>query len=194
MHSPDTRLITRALEAVGELLEDEGAQAAIVVVGGTALNLLGVVERATFDVDVIARAEGLATGTLLLRPASPLPEALSRAATRVARDFGLPPSWMNAEVSAQWSQGLPPITLEETTWRTFGGLTIGLVGRRPMVALKLFAAVDRGRQSVHVQDLLALTPTDEDLDQAADWVKGQDASLDFGGMVEEVIRHVRESR
>jgi len=194
MQNPDVSLITRALDAVGELLEEEGEEVAIVVVGGTALNLLGVVERATFDVDVIARAEGLTAGTLLLRPASPLPEALNRAAARVARDFGLDPSWMNSEVSAQWSQGLPPITLEETTWRTFGGLTVGLAGRRPMVALKLFAAVDRGPRSVHLQDLLILAPTDEELDQAADWVKRQDASPNFAGMVEEVIRHVRQRR
>ena len=37
----------QALTAVGEILAAEGKSAAIVIVGGAALNLLGVVDRAT---------------------------------------------------------------------------------------------------------------------------------------------------
>ncbi|MGH9258861.1 MAG: DUF6036 family nucleotidyltransferase, partial [Acidimicrobiales bacterium] len=44
------------LQATGELLARRGERAAIVIVGGTALNLLGVVARVTRDVDVIAKA------------------------------------------------------------------------------------------------------------------------------------------
>ena len=47
----------QALTAVGEILAAEGKSAAIVIVGGAALNLLGVVDRATRDVDVMALAE-----------------------------------------------------------------------------------------------------------------------------------------
>ncbi len=43
--------LDKALQGVGELLARRGDEAAIVVVGGTALNLLGVVERYTRDVD-----------------------------------------------------------------------------------------------------------------------------------------------
>jgi hypothetical protein len=51
----DTTLpLDQALHAVGQLLARRGQGAAIVVVGGTALNLLQVVARATRDVDVIA--------------------------------------------------------------------------------------------------------------------------------------------
>ena len=46
--------IERALRAVGELLTAERAEVGIIVVGGTALNLLGIVERTTRDVDVLA--------------------------------------------------------------------------------------------------------------------------------------------
>ena len=42
--------LDRALSATGELLARRGQTAAIVVVGGTALNLLGVIERFTSDV------------------------------------------------------------------------------------------------------------------------------------------------
>ena len=50
----DTIPLDQALRATGEVLARRGQSAAIVVVGGTALNLLHVVERATRDVDVIA--------------------------------------------------------------------------------------------------------------------------------------------
>jgi hypothetical protein len=45
-----------ALARVGELLAADGEAFALVVLGGAALNLLGIVERATRDVDVLASA------------------------------------------------------------------------------------------------------------------------------------------
>ena len=39
--------------------------------------------------------------------------------------------------------------------------------RSALLALKLFAAVDRGPRSVHMQDLLALRPTSLELKDAA---------------------------
>ena len=47
--------IEKALDALGELLTAEGTEFGIVVLGGAALNLLGIVERTTRDVDVLAR-------------------------------------------------------------------------------------------------------------------------------------------
>jgi len=49
--------VERALDAVGQILQAEGAKFAIIVIGGAALQLLGVVDRATRDVDVVALAE-----------------------------------------------------------------------------------------------------------------------------------------
>jgi hypothetical protein len=90
----DTRTqLDQALRATGELLARRGQTAAVVVVGGTALNLLRVVERVTRDVDVIATAtlppEGPPTGIL---PPEPLPKALTDVIGTVARDLGLPPT------------------------------------------------------------------------------------------------------
>jgi hypothetical protein len=59
-----TFTLDRALRALGELLERRKATAAIVVVGGTALNLLGIVQRSTRDVDVIAVATPEPAGSL----------------------------------------------------------------------------------------------------------------------------------
>lgn len=191
----DTSGIREALEALGELLAADGERFAVVVTGGATLNLLGVVRRATGDVDVIARADRDESGAFRLRRAEPFPPALRNAIRTVARDLDLAEDWMNAAVGKQWTQGLPPATAEELTWERFGaGLDVGLVGRRTLIALKLFAAVDRGAGSVHMQDLKALEPSDDELDAAEEWVLTQDASSSWPELVTEMIEHVRANR
>jgi len=72
------------LGALAEQLLSLSEPQEIVVIGGTALTALGLVDRATKDVDVLA----IATAGELL-PAKPLPDALAVARDRVARDFDL---------------------------------------------------------------------------------------------------------
>jgi hypothetical protein len=94
-----------------------------VVVGGTALNLLGTVRRVTRDVDVIA------TGTFReagppeeIHPPDPLPESLLEVIATVSRDLALPADWMNTAVAGQWRTGLPPGFASRITWRQYGAL------------------------------------------------------------------------
>ncbi len=184
-----------ALAALGDLLAAEDEHIAIVVVGGATLNLLGVVQRATSDVDVIARAVRAPSGDLRLERPLPFPPALAGSIRTVARDFGLPDDWMNAVIGAQWTRGLPPGLRQDITWRQYGGaLEVGLVGRRTMIDLKLFAAVDRGPRSVHLQDLVALGPSEEELRSAAAWILTQDAAPEWASLVGEVIEHVERNR
>lgn len=189
--------LEEALQAVGELLQRESASERIVVVGGASLSLLGLVPRATRDVDVIARVDTALSNEdseiRLIRP-DPLPEPLAKAIEIVARDFRLPSNWMNTEVALQWQRGLPPSLKGDISWRQYGALGVGLAGRRSMIALKLFAAVDGGPGGVHYQDLLALVPADAELDEAAEWVVTQDASPDFKRMVGQVVERVRQER
>lgn len=188
----DTPLpIEEALGAAGDLLRAAGDEVSIVVVGGATMNLLGIVRRSTNDVDVIARAFRDREGVLRLSQAEPFPDSLRTAIRTVARDFNLPPNWMNAEVGAQWVHGLPPWILEDITWRTYGNLHVGLVGRRTLIALKLFAAVDSGPRSVHAQDLIALAPTDAEWDESRRWVATQDAYDGFPAMIDQMIEHVQ---
>lgn len=185
--------LDEVLHAVGDLLEAESQELGIVVVGGASLNLMGFVLRATDDIDVIAMAQRGARpkDVRLSPPPQPLPDVLQRAIETVARDFGLHPDWMNTEIAAQWNQGLPPWLADDLTWRRYGGLEVGLAGRRTLVALKLFAAVDQGPRSVHYQDLVALAPAPEELRDAAVWVRTQDATTEFEEMVDQVIDHVQ---
>lgn len=168
----------RALRAVGEILEAEGQSVAIVVVGGSALNLLGVVERVTRDVDVIAVGYP--------------PDA----AALVAADLGLDEDWINTGPALQWKQGLPPGLEGRVRWRRYANLNVGVVDRRDLVFLKLYAAADStGPTSVHYQDLIALRPSDEELQSARAWTLTQDASPDFHHIVDQVVHHVsRDTR
>ncbi|HEV3051855.1 MAG TPA: hypothetical protein VGX50_16225 [Longimicrobium sp.] len=186
--------IEKALRYAGDLLKSEGEEVAVVVVGGATLNLLGIVARTTRDVDVIARAYREAGGKLRLANAEPFPQALERAIQLVARDLGLDEDWMNADVGKQWVAGLPPGTEDDLEWRTYGGLRVGLVRRRTLIALKLFATVDQGAGSVHLQDLLAMAPSDAELTEAAVWVRTQDAAVEFPLLVQQVVEHVAQHR
>ncbi len=116
--------INRALAAVGELLAAGGHKLGIVVVGGTALNLLGVVHRATRDVDVLAVASRGRGPERAIQPPTPLPAALQEAVATVARDLGLAPDWLNTGVASQWETGLPPGLEGRIHWRTYGGLPL----------------------------------------------------------------------
>lgn len=101
----DANEIDSALRAVGELLAAEGAQFRIVIIGGAAMNLIGVVARATRDVDIVAMAK--AESQTLERPTEPLPAPLRDAISIVARDFELPENWLNTGPAGQWDVGLP---------------------------------------------------------------------------------------
>ena len=190
-----SKQLDEVLQAVGALLEEQDEEVGIVVVGGASLSLLGLVLRTTNDVDIIATVQPGSTRTniQLNQPPQPLPAPLQQAIAIVARDFGLPVDWMNTEIAAQWTQGLPPWISEDLTWRQYGGLLVGLAGRRTLIALKLFASIDKGSpKSVHYQDLVALKPTVDELEEAAVWVGTQDAAPEFPDMIDQVIDHVRQ--
>jgi hypothetical protein len=179
--------VETALGALGELLAADGIGASVVVVGGAALIVLGYVDRVTQDVDVIASRSEMG---VLVPPE--LSEAVWRAARTVARDFELPNDWFNTEVAAQWRGGLPPSLAHSLVWKRYGNLEVGFAGRAALIALKLFAAVDGGPGGVHFQDLVRLRATAGELAEGAVWVKTQDASPDFAGMVDEVARRAVE--
>ncbi len=185
--------LERRLAAVGEHLQAGGDRVAIVVVGGAALSLAGVVARTTRDVDVYARLDEQGPSPHFVS-AQPLPEPLARAAAKVARDFDMPADWVNAVVSPPHLASLPEGFAADLIWHQFGGLRVGVAGRRTLIALKLHAAADRDPASVHVQDLLALRPTDQELAGARAWVLQQDRGPGFPELVEGVLAHVRQAR
>ncbi len=87
---------------------------------------------------------------------------------------------------------MPPGFEERIHWVQFQGLYLGLADRYDLIFLKLYAAADsEGPTSVHYQDLMALQPTDEELDAAAQWIWTQDPSTPFARILDQVLKHAK---
>jgi len=174
----------QVLRAPGEQLEAVGRSFEPVVVGGSGLLLLGMIERSTRDVDLVA----LKAGGSLEKP-EPLPDALREARSRVARDFALPEDWLNPGPASLLDFELPAGFLNRVESRRYGGnLNVHFASRLDQIHLKLYAAVDAG-PGKHSQDLEALEPTSAELVQAARWARTHDPSPGFEKVLRRVLSH-----
>jgi len=160
----------------------------VVVCGGTALAVLGLVDRTTKDVDILAFAQG--DGDIrILEKAEPMPTWLVDAARKVARDFSLPSDWFNAGPTGQLDLGLPEGCVERLVPIRYGdALEVLYLHRLDQIHFKLFASVDRG--GYHIQDLLTLAPLEEELESAARWVLTQDVSQPFKELLQDLLSRI----
>jgi Nucleotidyltransferase of unknown function (DUF6036) len=171
------------LNALAEQLARVSASYEMIVVGGSALLALGLVSRPTKDVDVIALTDGET-----IRSARPLPADLITARDRVARDFGLPSSWLNDGPADLIRFGLPDGFLDRVERRHYGPcLTVLFASRFDQVHLKLYATVDQG-PGRHEADLRALAPTEQELIAAARWSTTHDPSDGYRSQLIQVLR------
>lgn len=134
-----------------------------VVIGGAALNLLGVVSRLTKDCDI-------------LTPEIPAQiAAAARAFAHQVRGKGgtLQDDWLNNGPASLRSQLLPE--WENRLQTVFVGQAIHLrsLGRQDLLCSKLFALCDRG---IDLADCIALKPSDHELAQLLPWLEQQDAN------------------
>jgi hypothetical protein len=172
------------LNALGEQLAAHGEHYILAVVGGSALLALGLVSRATKDVDVLAIVEDRG-----LVSAQPLPAALLDAAHTVARDFGLSDDWLNPGPTSLLDLGLPDGFYERAQHRAYGpGLEILFASRVDQIHLKLYATVDQGAGK-HFDDLEALQPTEQELLDAARWSRSHDPSEGYRSVLARVLAH-----
>jgi len=87
----DQKDVEIILSALGQQLEGLLEKPIeLLVCGGSALNILGLVRRATKDVDILAYIERNEKGEAFLIKAASLTPELVMAAKKVARDFNLP--------------------------------------------------------------------------------------------------------
>ena len=187
----DKKDVERILGALGEQLEsltDESVE--LLVCGGSALVAAGLVERTTKDVDILARVKRAKTGEISFIKAKPLNTEFITAAKKVARDFNLPESWINTGPTSAVDLGLPHGIMERVKTREFGRrLTVHFMGRYDQIHFKLYASADQGAGR-HFDDLLALSPTEEELEQAARWSMTHDVSEEYRQVLKDLLNHM----
>jgi hypothetical protein len=186
----DEQNLSKTFELLGALLAQRTSDpVSLVICGGSALIALGLIPRATQDVDIVALLDG---GKLV--SSVPLPEALVESGRLVAQEMALPADWLNAGPSSIFNetlpnQGFPNGFQNRLTRRDFGPvLSIYFVSRLDQVHFKFYAAVDQGGPSPHLTDLVGLNPTDEELRAAVDWAQLHDTSQGFMETVRLMLR------
>ena len=131
-----------------------------VIIGGAALILLGLIERATQDVDCLDPT---------------LPESIKRASIEFAKSsgsglkedlFNNGPESLKHDLSPTWKADLQ--TLYEGT-----SLRLYTLGRLDLLRSKLYAYCDRQQD---LQDCLALKPSLEELQEIRPWLIERDAN------------------
>lgn len=177
-----------ALGALGELLAARRLHYEVVLIGGGNLILRGLVTRPTTkDLDVLG---GWSPSGV--EPMHPMPAALATAIRDVALAFGLSSDWMNLGPSAILDLGVPDGFLDRLERHGYGGLVVWLADRVDMICFKLFAAVDQGVRSRHLQDLRELEPTRDELLVAARWTQTHDPSPGYRSLLRDTLAAVGE--
>ena len=168
--------ILRLLQELDQWMELEDCQAVDwVVCGGAALGLQELQNRPTRDVDVLGRWD---KAVLNVASIESFPDALLACINRVVANHpelaGLGQNWVNLGPRALAQAGLPEGFAGRLRELRIGKkLTLRLLGRRDLLALKLYAAADElgPRQEIHYADLKGLVPTYDELDWAAKWIR-----------------------
>ena len=175
-----------ALRALGGLLEARALHYEVVLIGGGNLILRGLVTRPTTkDLDLLG--EWTADG---VRPMRPMPEPLRIAVVDVARTYGLASDWVNLGPGALLDLGLPDGFLGRLERHDYDGLVAWLADRFDMICFKLYAAVDQGPRSRHLQDLNELRPDRDELLAGARWTMTHDPSPGFRSLLVETLRRL----
>lgn len=151
------------IEAFDRHLASLGLRFEGVVIGGSALVLMGVVSRHTKDFDVLMPV---------------LPEAIvnaSRDFAKLERQAGnnVVDDWLNNGpmqlgdvLPAGWNERVEPLFSGEA-------ITFSVLGRADLLKSKLFALADRG---VDIEDCLALGPTADELAECLPWLEQRDGN------------------
>ncbi len=156
----------RPKETIGrfdQYLHERGLSFEAVVIGGTALGLLGITTRETRDCDVLHPQV----------PQEVLDAAREFASEVTAEAAVLREDWLNDGPSSLID--VLPEGWQEQTEVIFKGqsITLRCLGRLDLLRSKLFALCDR---ALDLPDCLALNPTAAELDEIEPWLSEQDTN------------------
>lgn len=154
----------------GKKLRFEG-----VLIGGAALNLLGIVSRETRDCDVLDPM---------------IPKEISAAASEFGKHHStLGPEWLNNGPDSL-KKNLPKGWANRTRVLFQGtAILFHTLAREDLIKTKLFAFCDR---DIDLPDCLALKPTKDELLEAKGWVQHQDTNPRWPAHVNAKITELAE--
>jgi hypothetical protein len=167
-------LIKPVLDALDQKIMEAGEHRELIVCGGAALLVLNVTQRQTRDVDV------------LFPKLDPL---LIAAAAEIAAKFGLEAAWLNngpESLSRDLEKGWEGRAQVGYQGRS---LCIKTLGRRDLMASKLFALCDRDESDL--EDLVCLKPSLAEIDSLKPWVLEREASDLWPERVEKCFNHLK---
>lgn len=144
------------------------------LIGGAALQLLGVVSRTTKDCDI-------------LEPLIPNP--IIEAVQEFAKIKGLRSDWLNngpqsllRDLSFDWKDS-------RRTLFTGNALILYTLSKQDLLGSKLFAYLDRG---IDLDDIVKLSPTLDEISILIPWLKDRDANSDWPEYVNIKIAELKE--
>lgn len=166
--------VQEVLTALSHELSPEKGAKVLYICGGAALNLLGISSRQTADIDVLSPK---------------LDQDLKVAATRVAAQLGLKDGWLNNGpddllnyLDKNWKDRATPVF--ETAQ-----LKVYSLDRQNLLNSKIWAACDRLED---IPDVVAMAPTEEELEKAKEWVLQCDASEIWPDIVEQCLAEIKK--
>jgi hypothetical protein len=165
------------IPAFDAFLAERGLSLQATVIGGAALQLLGVITRPTTDCDVMAPA---------LTPE--IVQAADEFAATRTQD-ALQRGWLNngpaslaSTLPPGWARRLEPLYAG-------GALQLWTLGREDLLRSKLFALVDR---NIDLPDCIALRPTVAELETLLPWLEAQDGHSQWPTYVREVLERLAQ--
>ena len=160
---PQIMLPRPTIEAFDRHLLGLGLHFDGVVIGGSALALMGLIQRPTRDFDIL------------------VPE-LPQVIVVAARDFAKAQRTIGVDLLDDWLNNGPsqltavlPVGWRDRLQRVFEGqvLVLNTLGRPDLLKSKLFALCDRG---IDMSDCVALAPSAADLAECMPWLEVQDGN------------------
>lgn len=178
----DSTILERSLTLLGALLSKSSSpEISLIVCGGSSLVANRLVSRTTKDVDIIAFLDE----NKQIIKAEPFPEFLKRAADVVQIELQLPDNWLN---NGPWllinfnlsNSGLPQGFLDRLKYKKYSSsLNVYFIDRIDQIHFKLYAAADKGGPSYHLDDLISLSPDNDEIYEAVLWTFIQNPSPEF---------------
>lgn len=167
--------LEEALRTLGSVLQERKTPYSPLIVGGSGLLLLRLIDRSTGDLDVM----GMSDNGRYVKIES-LPRPLAEAAVQVAQALELSEDWLNTGPASLVDFGLPQGWEERIEVRRHDALEIHVPSRFVQICFKLNAALNnRGPDDKHFRDLRMLQPSADELKKAARWTVTHDPSEAF---------------